>query len=83
MDPEVSRHEPRLAFDGGAFGVTILARLIREAPAFLKPESFLCFEVGMGQGKGMIRMLEKAGVYRKIEPLTDESGEIRAFLVQT
>ncbi len=83
MDPEVARHEPRLAFDGGAFGVTILTRLIHEAPKFLKPASFLCFEVGAGQGRAIARLLEKTGDYRNIEPLVDEAGEIRAFLAQT
>ena len=83
MDREVSLHEPRLAFDGGAFGVTILTRLIREAPKFLKPDSFLCFEVGLGQGDAIARMLKKEGVYRNIEPKVDESGEIRAFIAQT
>jgi len=83
MDPEVSRHEPRLAFDGGAFGITILTRLIREAPKFLKPDSFLCFEVGARQGTAMTRMLEKAGAYRNIDPLVDETGEIRALVVKT
>lgn len=83
MDREVSLHEPRLAFDGGAFGVTILIRLIREAPKFLKPDSFLCFEVGLGQGDAITRMLENARVYRNIEPKVDASGEIRAFIAQT
>ena len=80
MSPEVSRHEPRLAFDGGAFGITILTRLIHEAPRFLRSESFLCFEVGHGQGRAVARMLERAGEYRDVKPLADESGEIRAFL---
>lgn len=83
MDREVSGHEPRLAFDGGAFGVTILTRLIREAPRFLKPDSCLCFEVGLGQGNAITRMLKKESVYRVIEPLADESGEIRALLART
>jgi release factor glutamine methyltransferase len=83
MDPEISRHEPRVAFDGGAFGVTILTRLIHEAPRFLKPDSNLCFEVGLGQGKAIARMLEKAKMYRRIDPLVDGSGEIRGFFART
>lgn len=83
MDPEVSRHEPRRAFDGGVFGVTILTRLIHEAPEFLKPRSFLCFEVGLGQGKAIARLLERAGPYRDIAPIVDGAGEVRAFRVQT
>jgi release factor glutamine methyltransferase len=83
MDPEVFRHEPRLAFDGGVFGVAVLTRLIHDAPMFLKPDSFLCFEVGLGQGRAIARLLERAGTYRNIEPLVDELGEVRAFRVQT
>lgn len=83
MDREVSAHEPRIAFDGGAFGVTLLTRLIREAPVFLKRDSLLGFEVGLGQGKAIGRMLERSAAYRDVEPLADASGEIRAFLART
>jgi release factor glutamine methyltransferase len=83
MDPEISGHEPPLAFDGGAFGVAILTRLIREAPAFLKPVSALCFEVGRGQANAVARMLERGGAYRAIERRTDGDGETRAFIART
>ena len=32
MPLEISRHEPRLAFDGGPFGVKIIRKLIATAP---------------------------------------------------
>jgi release factor glutamine methyltransferase len=83
MDREVSAHEPRLAFDGGVFGVTFLTRLIREAPEFLKAGSVLGFEVGLGQGSAIARMLERTAAYRSVERLVDESGEVRAFLART
>jgi len=83
MAPEIARHEPRLAFDGGALGVTILKHLIREAPKFLRADSFLCFEVGMGQGNPMARMLENTKVYRNIQHMVDDAGEIRALIAQT
>jgi release factor glutamine methyltransferase len=83
MDPEISGHEPRLAFDGGAFGVAILTRLIREAPEFLKPGSSLCFEVGRGQAKAVARMLERSAAYRAVEALANHSGETRAFIART
>jgi release factor glutamine methyltransferase len=83
MSPEISQNEPRLAFDGGAFGVLILTRLIREAPKFLKSDSFLCFEVGLGQGKGMSRLLENAKVYRDIQQVVDEAGNVRVMVAQT
>ena len=83
MTAEISRHEPRLAFDGGALGVTILRKLIRGGSRFLKPASFLCFEVGLGQGKPLARMLGNAKVYRNIRTLSDSAGNIRAIVAQT
>ena len=83
MTSEISQHEPRLAFDGGALGVLILTRLIREAPKFLRADSYLCFEVGLGQGKGMARMLGNAKVYRDIQQVVDEAGDVRVLVAQT
>lgn len=83
MPLEISGFEPRLAFDGGPFGVNILTRLIREAHRFLKPSSWLCFEVGLGQGKAIAQMLRANPHYRLVEPWSDERGEVRALLVQT
>lgn len=79
MAAEISQFEPRLAFDGGAFGLTIVTRLMREAPEFMKPGSWLCFEIGKGQGKFLASSLSKVGCYDLIAPATDASGEIRVL----
>lgn len=79
MAAEISQFEPRLAFDGGAFGLTIVTRLMREAPEFMKPGSWLCFEIGKGQGKFLANSLSKVGCYDLIEPKADFSGEIRVL----
>jgi len=83
MHPEISNHEPRLAFDGGALGVAILAKLIREAPRFLKPGSFVCFETGLGQGNPMTRLLGNAKRYNNIQTHPDAWGHVRAVTAQT
>jgi len=83
MNAEISGHEPRLAFDGGELGVAILTKLIRGAPRFLKPDSFLCFEVGLGQGNALARMLVHAKTYRNIRTLNDSAGHVRAIVAQT
>jgi len=79
MAEEISAHEPRLAFDGGPFGVAILMRLLQDAPKFLKPGGWLAFEVGLGQGPAMQKRLTSAGVYHDIRTLADHSGAIRAL----
>ena len=79
MAEEISAHEPRLAFDGGPFGVAILMRLLQDAPRFLKPGGWLAFEVGLGQGPAMLKRLQSAGVYHDLKPLEDSSGAIRAL----
>ena len=82
MPPEISNHEPRLAFDGGALGVAILGKLIREAPRFLKPGAFLCFETGLGQGNPMTRLMGNAKEYNNIQTHPDAMGNVRALTAQ-
>lgn len=79
MAAEISQFEPRLAFDGGGFGLTIVSRLMKEATDFLKPGGWLCFEIGKGQGKFLSGSLKKVGAYDLIEPVTDHEGEIRVL----
>jgi release factor glutamine methyltransferase len=83
MDSEISQCEPRLAFDGGSLGITILTRLIRETPKYLKPDSYLCFEVGLGQGKAMEHRLKKENIYRNIQSYSDSNNQVRALSAQT
>jgi len=82
MDPEISDHEPRLAFDGGSLGITILTRLIREAPKFLKPGAHLCFEVGLGQGRSMEQRLSRERLFCGVRSHADAAGNIRALSAQ-
>lgn len=79
MAEEISAHEPRLAFDGGPFGVAILMRLLQDAPKFLKSGGWLAFEVGLGQGPAMQKRLAGAGVYHDIKTVADHNGAIRAL----
>jgi len=83
MPPEISGFEPELAFNGGIYGIAILMKLIRNAPRFLRPGSWLGFEVGEGQGPQIARQIAKNRAYGNIETLCDARGEIRAILAQT
>lgn len=82
MDSEISQREPRMAFDGGSLGITVLSRLIREAPKYLKPDSYLCFEVGLGQGKAMEQRLKKENMYRDVQYYVDHANQVRAISAQ-
>lgn len=83
MHPEISRFEPDAAFNGGVYGVSILTRLVRQAPRFLKPGGWLGLEVGRGQGPVLARQLSKNPDLSLVERFTDEAGEVRAILART
>ena len=82
MHPEISQHEPEAAFNGGAFGVSILMKLVKNAPRFLRPGGWLGFEVGHGQGAGLARQLERNTAFAAVETYSDPAGEIRAILAR-
>lgn len=80
MPEEIIAHEPRMAFDGGPFGVKILSRFIQEAPHFLREGGWMGFEVGLGQGPAMLKRLELTGGFREIVPIVDPAGNIRGIM---
>ncbi|GAB3786286.1 peptide chain release factor N(5)-glutamine methyltransferase [Dyella agri] len=82
MAREISAHEPRLAFDGGPLGVSILLRLLEESPRLLRAGGWLAFEAGLGQGPAMHRRLERDSHYDEVRACTDERGDIRAILAR-
>jgi release factor glutamine methyltransferase len=82
MPSEISGHEPRLAFDGGPFGIRILQRLATEAPRYLRQGGWLAFEVGAGQGPSIVRRIRSSGMYSKIRTVEDGSGEVRVVLAR-
>jgi release factor glutamine methyltransferase len=59
---DVRDHEPRLALDGGDDGLSLLRRVVREAPARLvSPGGVLAVEVGAGQAAAVVALFEGAG----------------------
>ncbi|MBK6285967.1 MAG: peptide chain release factor N(5)-glutamine methyltransferase [Draconibacterium sp.] len=82
MNPEISSNEPVLAFDGGMLGVKIIQKLIADSPRFLAPQGWLVFEVGVGQGDFVIKLLQKTLIFQKINSTTDNSGNVRVVFAQ-
>ena len=70
-------YEPRDAFDGGPYGLTIHQRVVREAAAFLRPGGTLLFEIGAGQDRQLCRLLDRAGSYDGYGLIADRDGVVR------
>ncbi|BDU74124.1 N5-glutamine methyltransferase family protein [Mesoterricola silvestris] len=79
---ELLRHEPREAFDGGPYGVSIVTRLLQEAPAFLRPGGRVLFEFGLGQARIIQALVAKNGRYRDCRFAADAAGEPRVAVLE-
>lgn len=82
MAHEISGHEPRLAFDGGPLGVSILARLMQEAPRYLRAGGWLGVEVGAGQGPSLARRLRNDAAWDEVREVADHAGTVRALFAR-
>lgn len=75
-------HEPRAAFDGGPYGISIHQRLIRDAAAFLKPGGWLLFEFGEGQDRQATALLARAKAYEAASFARDAAGTPRVAIAR-
>jgi release factor glutamine methyltransferase len=64
-------HEPREAFDGGPYGLSIHQRVIKEGLPFLKPDGWLLFEIGLGQEKQLEQLFRRSKAYRTVQFVND------------
>jgi release factor glutamine methyltransferase len=69
--------EPREAFDGGPYGLSIHQRVLREALSYLKPSGVILFEFGLGQDRQLVKLLERTRQYESVELVADAAGENR------
>jgi release factor glutamine methyltransferase len=69
--------EPREAFDGGSYGISIHQRAMREAAPYLRPGGELILEIGQGQERQVQGLFRRSKVYESIEGVRDEAGEVR------
>lgn len=82
MAAEIAEHEPRMAFDGGSLGLSIVSRLVQEAPDWLRPGGWLCFEIGLGQGSYWQKRIPRFPGWEVVEPVADDEGNIRVLTVR-
>lgn len=66
--------EPREAFDGGPFGLSIHQRLIRDALAYLRDDGILLCEFGEGQARQVEALFKRAKGYGPVAFVVDAEG---------
>ncbi len=71
---EVSRHEPRLALDGGADGLDIIRRLLTQIPSVCNPGALILLEIGADQGDAALKLVQTTLSMEKAEILKDYAG---------
>ena len=79
LEPEVRDHDPRLALDGGADGLSFYRRIARDAKAHLKGTSkspCIYLEIGDEQAASVSEILEIEG-YTSIQVIPDLTGRPR------
>ncbi len=74
------QYEPREAFDGGPYGLSIHQRVIKEAVPFLRPGGLLMFEIGEGQDRQVRFLFERAKAYVEVSAIANSSGEARVVM---
>ena len=81
--PEIREHEPRLGLDGGPDGLRLIGRLLRDAPACLKPGGALFAEIGEEQGEAALALARACFPQARIEIKQDLSALDRVLVVRT
>jgi release factor glutamine methyltransferase len=74
---DIRKYEPRAALDGGADGLDVVRRIIREAPQHLVPGGSIFLEISPEQGAAVETLFTEAGPYADVSVLKDLSGRIR------
>ncbi|MDX2233090.1 MAG: peptide chain release factor N(5)-glutamine methyltransferase [Hyphomonadaceae bacterium] len=62
LEPEVARHEPRLALDGGPDGLDAYRRLLPDVARLLRPGGRFAIEIGRGQDGDVLALARAAGL---------------------
>ncbi len=71
--PEVRDFEPVEALDGREDGLFYYDKIIGESGSFLKPRSYLIFEIGHDQGEAVSARMKRAG-FEDVRVIRDLSG---------
>jgi release factor glutamine methyltransferase len=83
LQPEVGNHEPHVAlFGGGDDGLTIVERLVREAPPLLRSGGYLIFEFGFGQEVEVEALVKRSRALTLLDLKRDLQGIARTVIAR-
>ncbi len=79
LAPEVRDHEPRRALDGGPGGMTLIRRILEEAPRFLSAGGRLLVELDPRQMDEALERVRLSGAYEHAEAVQDHTRRPRVL----
>ncbi len=82
LQPEIRNHEPREALVAGPEGTEVIERIVKGAPAYLKPAGTLLVEIGAGQGPAVQDMAAQVRGLEGIEIRKDYAGHDRMLVAR-
>jgi release factor glutamine methyltransferase len=74
LQPEVAKHEPHLALDGGVDGLDCIRHLVKTAPDYLISGGIWLIEMMAGQAETVQKLLQEQGNYYNIKIYQDLAG---------
>ena len=80
LQPEVAKHEPHLALDGGEDGLAAICHLVDTAPNYLNSGGIWLIEIMAGQSQEVVKLLQDSSNYRNIRIVSDLGGIERFVL---
>ena len=81
LQREVRDHEPLIALSPGSDGLSLIRRLVQEAPAFLTPGGHLIMEIGFDQGDAVQQLID-ANIWELCEIRPDLQGIPRIVVLR-
>jgi len=80
LSPSVRDREPKMALVSGPSGLEFYERLSRELPSILSPGAKVFFEIGTGQGDGLLKIFSNP-FWRDLKVEKDWAGHERFFFL--
>ena len=77
---EEVKKEPKIALDGGASGLDIYIKIIKESKKFIKDNGYLIFEIGYDELQSMKDIIKKDKNFEMLESVKDLAGNDRVVV---